>query len=113
MQLDEMLKRTVQCVKSAVEDDVIVGKPILAADGSAILPISKLSYGFVSGGGEYGKLENDRLPYAGICGGGATVIPLGFLICGREKKFVRLDDASDGKAFELLKSIINVFKKDK
>lgn len=114
MQLDEMLQRTVECIKSAVQSDEIVGKPIVSADGSVILPVSKLSYGFVCGGGEYGEIEQNRLPYAGASGGGVTVTPLGFLICGREKKFVSLDgSASESKWSELLRTAINSFKKEK
>ncbi len=113
MQLDEMLKRTVECVKSAVEGDEIVGKPIFTSDGSVIIPVSKLSYGFVSGGGEYGDVAQGRLPYAGASGGGATVTPLGFLICGREKRFISLDgNYPESKWTELLRAAIKSMKKE-
>ena len=114
MQIDEMLNRTIECIKSAVESDEIVGKPILAGDGSIILPVSKLSYGFVSGGGEYGELEENRLPYAGVSGGGMTVTPLGFLICGREKKFVSMDGSeNESRWTELLRTVLKSVKKEK
>lgn len=114
MQLEEMLKRTIECVKSAIGSDEMVGKPILAGDGSVILPVSKLSYGFVSGGGEYGELEENRLPYAGVSGGGVTITPLGFFICGREKRFVALDKSEgDGKWTELLRTVLKAAKKEK
>ena len=113
MQLDEMLKRTIECIRGAVESDEIVGRPILAADGSVILPVSKLSYGFVSGGGEYGEAEQNRLPYAGASGGGVTVTPLGFLICGREKRFISLDQStSDGNWSDLLRAALATLKKE-
>ncbi len=113
MQLEEMLKRTVECIRSAVESDEIIGKPIVTGDGSVVLPVSKLSYGFVSGGGEYGDASEGRLPYAGASGGGVTVTPLGFLICGREKKFVSLDSGqTDGKWSDLVRTVLKTFKKE-
>lgn len=113
MQLDEMLKRAIECVRSAVGSDEIIGKPILSADGSVILPVSKLSYGFVSGGGEYGQQEDGKLPYAGATGGGVTVTPMGFFVCGREKRFVALGESTpESKWSELLKAITNALKKE-
>ena len=48
---------------------------------------------------------------AGISGGGASVTPIGFLVCGAQKKFVRVD-GEENKWLELLKSVANVVKKD-
>lgn len=113
MQLEEMLRRTVECIRAAVESDEIIGKPIVTGDGSIVLPVSKLSYGFVAGGGEYGDASEGRLPYAGASGGGVTVTPLGFFVCGREKRFITLDgNASESKWIELARTILKTFKKE-
>ncbi len=113
MQIEEMLKRTVECIRAAVESDEIIGKPIVTSDGNVVLPVSKLSYGFVAGGGEYGDTSEGRLPYAGASGGGVTVTPLGFFVCGREKKFVSLDgNDSDDKWSDLVRTLLKTFKKE-
>lgn len=113
MQLDDMLKRTIESVRGAIENDEILGKPVLVSDGSVILPVIKLSYGFVTGGGEYGKQKDNRLPYASVTGGGATITPIGFLICGREKRFVSLDAAcAESKWKDLIAAILRSFKKE-
>lgn len=109
MELDEMLKNAIENIKSAVESDKIIGKPVTIADGSVILPISRLSYGFIVGGGEYGKAATGSYPYAGASGGGVTVTPLGFLICGLDKRFVRVDESKGGWT-ELIKAAIKSAK---
>jgi len=113
--LDEMLKRTVDSVRHAVEEDEVIGKPFVANDGTVILPVNKLSYGFVVGGGEYGSVKDKALeyPYSAATGGGVTLTPVGFLICGREKRFVSVDKSeSTGKWVELLGSVIDTIKND-
>jgi len=113
--LDELLKKTVESVRLAVESDDIIGKPIMAADGSVVLPVNKLSYGFVVGGGEYGSVKDkaEAYPYSAACGGGVTVTPVGFLICGREKKFVSVDKSEQSnKWIDLLKGVADTFKQE-
>lgn len=112
--LDEMLKKTIESVKHAVESDDIIGKPITTYDGTVVLPVNKLSYGFVVGGGEYGSADKSaEYPYSAACGGGVTITPIGFLICGREKKFVSADKSeSSSKWIELLKSVADTLKQE-
>lgn len=110
--LDEMLKKTVESIKHAVESDDVIGKPVIAADGSIVLPVNKLSYGFAVGGGEYGNADKDSdYPYSAVCGGGITLTPVGFLICGREKRFISVDKSDSGsKWLDLLKDVTLTLK---
>lgn len=113
--LDEILKRTVEGIRCAAENDDVIGKPFVASDGTVILSVNKLSYGFVVGGGEYGSPKNatQQYPYSAVSGGGVTLTPVGFLICGREKRFVSVDKSeSANKWTELLGTVIDTFKKD-
>ena len=62
----------------------MVGDPVQTQDGSTIIPISKVSFGFVAGGGEYacsGMQTGEGLPFAGGAGAGVSVQPMGFLVC--------------------------------
>lgn len=112
--LDEMLKRTVESVRHAVGSDDIIGKPITTCDGTVVLPVNKLSYGFVVGGGEYGSADKTTgYPYSAASGGGVTVTPVGFLVCGREKRFVSVDKSeSSSKWIDLLKSVAETLKQE-
>ena len=62
--------------------NTVVGEPVLAG-GTTIIPISKVSLGFVAGGGEYG-LKNQGPAFGGGSGGGVSVAPVGFLTSERE-----------------------------
>lgn len=111
MDLDDMLKSAIENIKSAIKSEEIVGTPIVGEDGSIILPVSKLSYGFVVGGGEYGKQK--PYPYTGASGGGVTVTPIGFLVCGsRDKRFISASAEQPSKLAEWIKTAVNTAKRD-
>ena len=111
-EFEEILKETVENIKTVVGSSDVVGKPIMNGDGTIILPVSKISYGFVAGGGGALKAPSkDGSPFGNASGGGMTVSPIGFLICGREKKFITVDKAySDNKWFELLHGVLETIK---
>ena len=107
---EEVLKQTIESLKKSAEFNEIVGKPIVNGDGTIVLPVSKISGGFGAGGMDYENDKKVKSP-AGISGGGVSVTPIGFLVCGAQKKFVRVD-GEENKWLELLKSVANVVKKD-
>lgn len=80
--IENLISNTIKEIKSMVDSDVVVGKEILVGEsGKKILPISRVSVGFVAGGGEYSKnQEKGRFPYAGGSGAGFSVIPMGVLV---------------------------------
>ena len=112
MELNEILRQTIDNLKEVTNAEGIVGKPIIADDGTVILPIMKLSAGYVLGGGGDGKREEKALKTisAGVGGGGVAVSPVGFLICGKEKRFISVDITTDSKLAELVKTAINTIK---
>lgn len=76
--IENILQTTMSEIKKMVDVDTIVGSAVVAADGTTIIPVSKVSFGFVSGGGEYGKnCENPPI----ICGAGSgvSIQPVAFL----------------------------------
>lgn len=107
---DDVLKQTIESLKKSAEFNEIVGKPILSADGTYIVPVSKISVGFVAGGADYESEKKVKSPL-GVSGGGVSVTPIGFLFCGAQKRFVRVDEEGN-KWLDLVKSIANVMKKE-
>lgn len=115
--LEDILKRTIERMRSVTDCDAVVGKAIVTEDGTAVIPVSKVSYGFVAGGGEYGvttgAVKGEEYPCAAASGGGITITPLGFLVCGKEKKFLPVSAAEkEDKLKELLRTAVKAFKKD-
>lgn len=82
--IKEVMDTAMENLKPLIDSDIIIGKTI-KTDGMEIVPITKVSLGFVSGGGEYySELKEIRketeYPFSGGCGGGVSVQPLGFLV---------------------------------
>lgn len=74
--LNELMRATLDRVREMADVNTIVGKPINTPDGVTLIPISRVSFGFGSGGGSYGKSAD------GFAGGGAAGVridPVAFL----------------------------------
>lgn len=113
MEINEILKETIDNLKKVTDTESVIGKPIISQDGTVVLPVVKLSAGYVLGGGNGKNQSNaDKVPCAGVGGGGVTVTPVGFLLCGREKRFISVDKTTDSKWAELLKTAVNTFRSD-
>ena len=75
--LSEMMETSMDKIRQMVDANTIVGEPITIPDGVTLIPVSRLSYGFGCGGGDYGK--NKEHSGAG-CGAGVRVEPMAFLV---------------------------------
>ncbi len=85
--IDNMMQTTMESIRGMVDVNTVVGAPVMDQKGTTIIPISKVSFGFVAGGGEYavedGKqkpVPTDVFPFAGGTGAGVSVQPVGFLV---------------------------------
>ena len=89
--IESIMGTTMENLREMVDVNTVVGDAVQTPDGSTIIPISKVSFGFVAGGGEYETspkpqppaLSSGVLPFAGGTGAGVSVCPLGFLIVGK------------------------------
>jgi len=78
--INEFNESTVQKIKEMVDVNTVVGDPIMTPDGVTIIPVSKVSLGFVSGGSDWSK-ETAKSPNFGCgTGTGVTIQPVAFLI---------------------------------
>lgn len=81
--IENLLKGTMENLKDMIDVNTIVGDAVESKDGSLIIPISRVSFGFVSGGSEFDCKTNsssDNYPFGGGSGAGITVRPVAFLI---------------------------------
>ncbi len=98
--IGQLMQTTLEHIKDMVDVNTVVGDAIHTPDGATVIPISKVSFGFVSGGGEYDKHGQPELdlPFAGGSGAGVSVQPVGFLTVGEDG--VRLIPAQNLTAWE-------------
>lgn len=73
-------------IKSMVDVNTIVGDSVTTPDGTVIIPISTVSFGFGAGGTQFAAKADTVTPqnpmFGGGCGGGANVKPIAFLVVG-------------------------------
>ncbi len=81
--INELMATTLQKIREMVDANTIVGEAISAGDGITLIPISKLSFGFASGGSEF-VTKNHRPESGNAFGGGSgasvSISPIAFLI---------------------------------
>ncbi len=86
--IQSLMKTAMENIKEMVDVNTIVGDAVETPDGSVIIPISRVSFGFAAGGTEFDNAEKtadkgEDLPFGGGSGGGVTVQPVGFLVVGQ------------------------------
>ncbi|GAB6990351.1 GerW family sporulation protein [Paenibacillus pini] len=94
-----LMQTAMENIKVMVDVNTIVGDPVQTPDGSVILPISKVGFGFAAGGSDFhvednhknatstnGQSSNEGKPMAfgGGSGGGVSITPIAFLVVGKE-----------------------------
>ncbi|TYQ15748.1 UNVERIFIED_CONTAM: sporulation protein YtfJ [Acetivibrio alkalicellulosi] len=99
--IEGLMTTAMESIKDMVDVNTIVGDAVQAPDGTVIIPISKVSFGFAAGGGEYnsccevqvkedGEKEdeekasgNGKYPFAGGSGAGVSINPVAFMVVGQ------------------------------
>lgn len=116
--IESLLATAMEKLGGMVQVNTVVGEPI-AAGAVTIIPISRVSLGFVAGGGEYGAAKANDPSFGGGSGGGMSVNPMGFLTCtGQQIRYIPvhgqepLDKLVDMTP-ALFEKVENALKKDK
>lgn len=76
--LNDLMRSTMEKIHEMVDTNTIVGQPITTPDGVTLIPISKVSFGFGSGGGDYGKTAREN--FGGGSAAGVKIDPVAFLV---------------------------------
>ena len=71
---------TMDKLHNIVDVDTVVGSPITTPDGITIIPVSKVSYAFASGGSDFRVKEHTNAGFGGGNGAGVKIDPIGFLV---------------------------------
>ena len=96
-QIDRLIEGTAQRLSQLVDIDTVIGKPVYSSGGTEIIPLAKVTMGYLSGGGEYGDVkvvkETDSMPFAGGSGSVVSMKPMGFIIDdGKNCRLIRVTD---------------------
>ena len=116
--LSEMVSCIMENLGTVLDTNTVVGKPVITMDGSTIIPISKVTVGFVCGGGEYGDVKflkfDEPFPFAGGNGAILSMKPSGFLVdCGQGLKFVNATNQPVERLFDSASEFLINLSKEK
>lgn len=100
-----LMTTAMENLKDMIEVNTIIGDPVESPDGSVIIPVSKVGFGFAAGGSEFmpsggsqgssesGSSNEAVFPFGGGSGGGVSITPVAFLIVSPKGiKMVHLDE---------------------
>jgi sporulation protein YtfJ len=114
-----LMNTALQNIHEMMDVDTIIGKEIVTADGTVIIPVSKVSLGFASGGSDFTNKTNKDL-FGGGSGAGGTIVPIAFLVVSNgDVKLLQISEnvSSAEKAIalvpELFDKITGLFGKGK
>ncbi|MEE1153942.1 MAG: GerW family sporulation protein [Acutalibacteraceae bacterium] len=79
--LEGLMGVTMEKIKQMVDVNTVIGDPITTPDGSVIIPVSRVVYGFASGGSSFVvKASPDKDLFGGGAGAGVTINPVAFIV---------------------------------
>lgn len=114
-----LMGTTMEKIRDMVDVNTIIGDPIVTPDGTTIIPVSKVSFGFASGGSDI-PAKVPKEVFGGGSGAGVSIQPLGFLVVHQgDVRLLEMNGPGDsmGKALGLVPDVISkindLFKKDK
>ncbi|NLJ81035.1 MAG: sporulation protein YtfJ [Firmicutes bacterium] len=87
--IEGLMQTAMESLKTMVDVNTILGDPVETADGQIILPVSRVSFGFAAGGGEFSAakksaVQEGKHPFGGGSGAGIALNPVAFLVVGPE-----------------------------
>lgn len=81
--INDLMSTTMQKIREMVDVNTIVGQPVTTPDGITLIPVSKLSFGFASGGSDFVSKNHkpgEANTFGGGSGAGVNISPVAFLI---------------------------------
>ena len=115
--IESIMAEAMSKLKSVIDVNTVIGNPITTFDGTTIIPVSKVSAGFIAGGGEYNQSKNMKknnkldFPFAGGSGTGFSINPIGFLVqTSNGLKLINIDNKSAYEnILEIIKNVTDKF----
>lgn len=100
-----------QKIREMIDANTIVGTPITTADGTTLIPVSKLSFGFAGGGGEV-STKHDKPGFGGGTGAGVHVTPIAFVVqSGSKVDMLYIDPPATSTVEKIIDAVPEVLDK--
>ena len=78
--INNLMGTVMENIKGMIDVNTIIGEPVETSNGTMIIPISKVGFGFAAGGSEIPTKNPGEKPFGGGSGAGVSISPVGFLV---------------------------------
>lgn len=106
--VNKIMESTLQKMREMVDVSTIIGEPIVTGD-MTLIPVSKVSYGFTTGGTDLPSKQNKEL-FGGAGGGGISITPVAFIVIQDTKvRLMQIDNytSSADRAISMIPELID------
>lgn len=136
--IQNLMKTAMENIRDMVDVNTIIGDPVETIEGTIIIPISKVGFGFAAGGSEFrntaeeerrtmaaeadkrrdnmdgrGKEQDGKFPFGGGSGGGISITPVGFIVVGETGiRLLNMDGNTHliDRALDMVPSLVDQIK---
>lgn len=105
-----ILGTSIDKIKDLVDVSTIIGDPIKISETIQIIPVSKVTYGFASGGTDFPSKTNAEL-FGGGGGAGVTISPVAFLVVNNGNVTVKYINAAEGSVERVIGMVPDIVDK--
>ena len=118
--INGLMGTSMEKIRELVDVNTIIGDPITSPDGTIIIPVSKVGFGFVAGGSDL-PTKAPKEVFAGGSGAGITINPQAFIVVQRDGDVKMLELGATGNSAidgiisgvpDLISKIKAIFSKD-
>ncbi len=116
--IEGLMSEAMEHIKQMIDVNTIVGNPVTTPDGTTIIPISRVAFGFGAGGSEFSAAPRSQTDgqalFGGGSGGGVSINPVAFLVVNSEQiKLLPVSRSSSttDKLIDLVPELVNKFNK--
>lgn len=110
--INDAMNLTMQKLREMIDVNTVIGQPITTPDGTTLIPVSKVTFGFASGG-----TDGNNIRFGAGSGAGVTISPQAFVVISNGNvRMLYVDPPANStldKAVDLIPGIVDKFKKDK
>ncbi len=78
--INNLMSTVMENIKGMIDVNTIIGDPVETSNGTMIIPISKVGFGFAAGGSDIPTKNDGDKPFGGGSGAGVSISPIGFLV---------------------------------
>ncbi|MBQ3023111.1 MAG: GerW family sporulation protein [Clostridia bacterium] len=83
--INNLMSTVMENIKGMIDVDTVIGEPVETSNGTMIIPISKVGFGFAAGGSDIPSSGAGDKSFGGGSGAGVSISPVGFLVVTPEQ----------------------------